>query len=210
MSKPEGETTRVLRNTMDLNLDEVNTELIAAGEKAIDATTLRKRRAWVRAKDSGKRTKAKSSAGKPLKKKAKGKVAKAGRKLFIEPRRGTFTALVYGLPYDMDADEVMRRAKAAGVEGQKATIYKVRAKYPKATAKKLNPIASTDSLRQQDAAARKQLALTPVQASREAGVRSAKHQFVLCLMRLGLDAAEALMQDYKRAHDQLEATLIQG
>lgn len=202
----EGATTRILRTTMDLSLDAVNAQLISAGEKAIDAQTLVKRRGWIRSKDGGE-----------------GRVRKVGNQKFeptvkakrkspapqTQPRKGTFAAFVYSQPYDIEVPEVMARAKAAGImQGHETQVYLIRSKYPKPSPK-VNPIATPKALRAEHALAKTK---GPVESKALAAPQSLpanesltlKQQFSVLAFRAGIENIVAwTREEYQQAQERL-------
>lgn len=218
MSRPEGVTTRVLRKTMSLNLEAVNAQLTEAGEPLMDAIALAKRRAWIRSKDTKKSSSsektASSNRGAP--KKTSGQKSVRKRPAPLVPREDTFAAHVWRLPYTMDVNEVVKRARAKGItKGSHSQVYTIRAKYPKnpRPTPKLNKIASPTELREEDARVQERTAKEASNGSNEAALNvvtpksntAEQRQFLLLAVRIGLSTAETLLQ---KANKSLETAIL--
>lgn len=216
MGKPEGTTTRILRETMDLDLDAVNVKLIDAGEKAINDLTLRKRRAWITAKNMGKTKRTGMGLGAKKKKKRKSPAPAT------KPREGTFAAFVWRQPYNITVQQVMERAKRAKIPGGSTTqVHTVRNRYPKAwpTNASLNVVATPSALRAEDARMRagraaqghskiQEISQAMMVAPREN--TPARTEFVLLVMSIGLDTAEAMLQEVRLTHQSLKEQALKS
>lgn len=108
--RPESATTTIIRARMDASLAEVNAALVAAGEKRINAKHLSRTKSRIRARDKQPR--------------------RRGGGRYHVPAPGSFAEFVTRHPYDMPAKEVWKLACDAGFSCTDRAVYKARADYP--------------------------------------------------------------------------------
>lgn len=183
----EGPTTQVLRTTMDLPLEEVNTRLIASGEKAVTPTVLVRRRTLIRAKDTVRMP---TNQTKPTIN------ARPAQQRPTQPRPGTFADFVYNQPYDLNVHEVLARARAKGFPTKSyKQVYKVRLKYPKPTT-----VAPATSGEPPTVSAPKALGDSNNAKNKD----QLRNQFLMLARLIGLDEALALLNaEYRYVREQL-------
>ena len=188
MARFETKSIQIVRETMALELNEVNERLRAAGERIYkDKLALQKTRSWVRKKDG---------------------TATPKRAL----RAGTFAEFVRNQPRDLPSDEVLRLAREAGITtGNTKQVAQVRSRYPAGKKTKAAP-PKTPPRRTVNIRSPKIEAVTPIDrqvlaVSESTATATARNEFILAVMRIGLHEAENLLDNYRQAHNRLAESI---